>query len=98
MSAYGPRVKGNSPGGSRSAWTSLPVYTGLISIPDSVSRPPLVVAIAYRMVRATRLTDDSEAASLGPISPSGGPMSQRNAVYRGVVVKSRDPKRRGRVQ
>src|SRR5262245_65142518 len=53
-------------------------------MPESVSRPPLVVTIVPVMVRRSHR---QEAA-----------VKDRNAVYRGFVVEGRDPEGHGRVQ
>src|SRR4051794_30398677 len=47
MSLYGPRVNGGVPGGSSSTGASSGVYTGLTSIPDSVSRRSTAVTGGY---------------------------------------------------
>src|SRR6266404_7215180 len=47
MSGYGPRVNGATPGGSSAAGASSGVYTGLISMPDSVSRRSTAVTGGY---------------------------------------------------
>src|SRR5213080_3898792 len=47
MSRYGPRVNGAVPGGSSRSGASPGVYTGLTSIPDSVSRRSTAVTGGY---------------------------------------------------
>src|SRR3954464_9167460 len=67
-------------------------------MPESVSRSS-VLAIAPGMLRASRLTHGGGAASLGGQGRRQEVVvSQRNAVYTGVVVEPRDPKKLGRVR
>src|SRR3954451_15870569 len=67
-------------------------------MPESVSRSS-VFAIAPGMVRTSRLTHGGGAASLGGQGRRQEVVvSQRNAVYTGVVVEPRDPKKLGRVR
>src|SRR5439155_349325 len=47
MSLYGPRVNGAAPGGSTTSGASPGVYSGLTSIPDSVSRRSTAVTGGY---------------------------------------------------
>src|SRR5262245_9606804 len=53
MSGYGPRVNGATPGGSSVPGASCAVYTGLISMPLSVSRRS-VAATRRRLLRGPR--------------------------------------------
>src|SRR3954471_14791771 len=67
-------------------------------MPESVSRSS-VLAIAPGMLRASRLTHGGGAASLGGQGRRQEVVvSQRNAVYTGVVLEPRDPKKLGRVR
>src|SRR3954447_13941089 len=52
MSLYGPRVNGGVPGGSRASGASSGAYSGLTSIPDSVSRRSTAVTAGYATWRA----------------------------------------------